>query len=106
MFAAEPDRCDKEVILERMFCCGHVILPTKCGHSTKRVSYRKAEVNHDQETQEDNGVPSHDRGVSPDAELYYLGLPFLHSARSSFFWGVGDDASFIAEHLVSRGQGV
>ncbi|MFT7650904.1 MAG: putative flavoprotein involved in K+ transport [Limisphaerales bacterium] len=55
---------------------------------------------------DENGVPSHDRGVSPDAGLYYLGLPFLHSARSSFFWGVGDDASFIAEHLVSRGQGL
>ncbi len=51
----------------------------------------------------DDGMPVHNRGISPVPGLYYLGLAFLHNARSSFFWGVGDDAQHIVQHLVSHG---
>ena len=51
---------------------------------------------------DERGVPVHDRGVSPVPGLYFLGLPFLHNARSSFFWGVGDDAAHIARQLTAR----
>ncbi|MGH1492995.1 MAG: flavin-containing monooxygenase [Acidimicrobiales bacterium] len=51
---------------------------------------------------DDDGTPSHERGVSPVPGLYFLGLSFLLNARSSVFWGVGDDAQYLAEHLVAR----
>ncbi len=51
---------------------------------------------------EDDGTPVHERGVSLVPGLYFLGLPFLLNARSSVFWGVGDDAEYLAEHLVAR----
>lgn len=51
---------------------------------------------------EADGSPEHDRGVSPVPGLYFLGLPFLHSARSSVLWGVGDDAEHLADHLITR----
>lgn len=51
---------------------------------------------------EDDGTPFHERGVSPVPGLYFLGLPFLLNARSSVFWGVGDDARYLAEHLLAR----
>ncbi len=49
-----------------------------------------------------DGMPVQTRGVSTVPGLYYLGLAFLHSARSSFFWGVGDDAEHVVSHLVQR----
>lgn len=54
---------------------------------------------------DDDGEPEHERGVSPVPGLYFLGLPFLYSARSSVFWGVGDDAEHLAEHLTTRATG-
>ncbi len=52
-----------------------------------------------------DGAPSHERGISPVPGLYVLGLPYLHSARSTVLWGVGDDAEYLAEHLAARGSG-
>ena len=49
-----------------------------------------------------DGTPVHERGVTRTPGLYVLGLPFLHNARSSFFWGVGEDADYLAEHLSRR----
>lgn len=43
-----------------------------------------------------HGVPLHRRGVSAVPGLYFLGLPWLHKAKSSFLYGVGEDAAFIA----------
>ncbi len=49
-----------------------------------------------------DGTPVQTRGVSTLPGLYFLGLFFLHTVRSSFFWGVGDDAAHIAAHLADR----
>lgn len=46
-----------------------------------------------------HGAPQHERGVCKEPGLYVLGLPFLHSVRSTLFWGVAEDAHFIATHL-------
>ena len=46
-----------------------------------------------------DGMPVQERGVSTTPGLYFLGLFFLHSARSSFFWGVGDDAQYVVSHI-------
>ncbi len=51
---------------------------------------------------DEDGAPQHDRGVSPVAGLYFLGLAGLHSAGSSVFWGVGRDADYLADHLMER----
>ncbi len=51
---------------------------------------------------EDDGMPVQQRGVSTVPGLYFLGLAFLYNARSSFFWGVGEDAGYIADHLRQR----
>lgn len=48
------------------------------------------------------GEPTHQRGVSAVPGLYFLGLPWLHKAKSSFLCGVGEDAEFLAEHIQHR----
>ena len=50
---------------------------------------------------DDEGYPVQSKGVSTVQGLYFLGLYFLTSARSSFFWGVGDDAASIVSHMTS-----
>jgi putative flavoprotein involved in K+ transport len=50
-----------------------------------------------------DGMPVQQRGVSTIPGLYYLGLAFLHSARSSFFWGVGEDAEHIVRDIIDNG---
>ena len=50
----------------------------------------------------DDGMPVQQRGVSTVPGLYFLGLFMMHSARSSFFWGVGDDAEHVVSHLSQR----
>jgi putative flavoprotein involved in K+ transport len=50
------------------------------------------------------GAPQHHRGVTSVAGLYFLGLRFLHTASSSLLYGVGRDARYVVEHLVSTGS--
>jgi putative flavoprotein involved in K+ transport len=49
-----------------------------------------------------NGRPVHRRGVTAMPGLYFLGLPRLHKVKSAFLWGVGEDAAYLAEHIVNR----
>ena len=49
-----------------------------------------------------NGRPVHRRGVTATPGLYFLGLPRLHKVKSAFLWGVGEDAAYLAEHIVNR----
>ena len=51
---------------------------------------------------DDRGEPVHRRGVSRCPGVYFLGLPWLHTLRSSVLCGVGDDAAHLAEHIASR----
>ena len=46
--------------------------------------------------------PVQERGIGTLPGLYFLGLWFMHSARSSFFWGVGEDAEHVVSHLAGR----
>lgn len=51
-----------------------------------------------------NGKPQHQRGVSAEPGIYFLGLPWLSRRGSSFIWGVWHDARFIADHIaIQRG---
>jgi putative flavoprotein involved in K+ transport len=45
------------------------------------------------------GRPMHQRGVTACPGLYFLGLRFLYKWKSSFIFGVGDDAQYLAEQL-------
>jgi putative flavoprotein involved in K+ transport len=49
-----------------------------------------------------NGRPVHHRGVTATPGLYFLGLPRLHKIKSAFLWGVGEDAAYLAGHIVNR----
>jgi len=50
----------------------------------------------------ESGEPIHRRGVTSIPGVYFLGLPLLHKIKSSFLWGVGDDAAYLAEHIADR----
>jgi putative flavoprotein involved in K+ transport len=53
-----------------------------------------------------NGVPIHNRGVVESRPgLYFIGLLFLYSLSSALLGGVGRDAEYIVEHIVSMRQG-
>ncbi len=49
-----------------------------------------------------NGRPKHQRGVSAERGVYFLGLPWLSRRGSSFIWGVWHDAKFIADHIATQ----
>jgi putative flavoprotein involved in K+ transport len=45
------------------------------------------------------GKPRHQRGVSTEPGIYFLGLPWQSRRGSSFIWGVWHDAKFIADQI-------
>ncbi|WP_127818612.1 flavin-containing monooxygenase [Microbacterium sp. CPCC 204701] len=49
---------------------------------------------------DENGRPRHRRGVSPEAGIYFLGLPWQSRRGSSFIWGVWHDAKHVADHIA------
>jgi putative flavoprotein involved in K+ transport len=49
-----------------------------------------------------NGKPQHQRGVSSEPGIYFLGLPWLSRRGSSFIWGVWHDAMHIADHIATQ----
>ncbi len=48
------------------------------------------------------GKPKHQRGVSVEPGIYFLGLPWLSRRGSSFIWGVWHDAKFLADHISTQ----
>jgi putative flavoprotein involved in K+ transport len=34
--------------------------------------------------------------------VYFLGLARLHKVTSSFLWGVGEDAAYLAQQIATR----
>jgi putative flavoprotein involved in K+ transport len=49
---------------------------------------------------DDAGRPRHQRGVSSEPGVYFLGLPWQSRRGSSFIWGVWHDAKHIADQIV------
>lgn len=49
---------------------------------------------------DENGKPQHQRGVSSEAGVYFLGLPWQSRRGSSFIWGVWHDAKYVADHIA------
>ena len=51
---------------------------------------------------DEDGYPVQKRGVTRFDGLYFLGMPWLHNRRSGILFGVGDDAAYLAKHIVAR----
>jgi putative flavoprotein involved in K+ transport len=49
---------------------------------------------------DDKGRPIHQRGVSSEPGIYFLGLPWQARRGSAFIWGVWHDAKHVADHLA------
>lgn len=49
-----------------------------------------------------DGYPVGKRGITASPGLYFLGLPWLHNAKSGLLFGVGQDAAHIAAD-INRG---
>ncbi|MFT5503293.1 MAG: putative flavoprotein involved in K+ transport [Gammaproteobacteria bacterium] len=50
------------------------------------------------------GKPKHQRGVSTEPGVYFLGLPWLSRRGSSFIWGVWHDAKYLADQISIQRQ--
>jgi putative flavoprotein involved in K+ transport len=48
------------------------------------------------------GRPKHQRGVSAESGIYFLGLPWLSRRASSFIWGVWHDAKHLADRIATQ----
>lgn len=51
---------------------------------------------------DESGRPKHQRGVSSEPGVYFLGLPWQSRRGSSFIWGVWHDAMYVANHIATR----
>lgn len=51
---------------------------------------------------DDVGYPIQQRGVTQYPGLYFLGLHWLHTAKSTLLMGVGDDAAYLADYIASH----
>lgn len=49
-----------------------------------------------------DGKPRHQRGVSTEPGIYFLGLPWQSRRGSSFIWGVWHDAKYLADHIRTQ----
>ena len=49
-----------------------------------------------------DGFPIQTRGVSAYDGLFFVGLPWLHTAKSGLIYGVAEDASYIADRIAKR----
>ncbi|MDL9981292.1 flavin-containing monooxygenase [Microbacterium sp. ASV49] len=58
----------------------------------------------DADTFDERGRPLHQRGVSREPGVYFLGLPWQSRRGSSFIWGVWHDAKYLADQIaIQRG---
>ncbi|MEM6886900.1 MAG: NAD(P)/FAD-dependent oxidoreductase [Pseudomonadota bacterium] len=49
---------------------------------------------------DEDGAPIHQRGVSSETGVYFLGLPWQSRRGSTFLWGVWHDAKFVADQIA------
>jgi putative flavoprotein involved in K+ transport len=52
------------------------------------------------------GRPTHERGVTAVGDLYFLGLPWLHTWGSGRFLGIARDAEHVASEVKRRRRGM
>ena len=54
------------------------------------------------DTFDEKGRPQHQRGVSKEPGIYFLGLPWQSRRGSSFIWGVWHDAKHVADRIATQ----
>ena len=54
------------------------------------------------DTFDERGRPRHQRGVSAEPGIYFLGLPWQSRRGSSFIWGVWHDAKHVADRISTQ----
>lgn len=102
-----PEDPEARTLLELPECISHPLLSldfTKHNITTViwatgfKYDYSWLEV----DVLDDLGRPLHNRGVTSQTGVYFVGLPFLSGQGSSFIWGVWHDAGRIAEHIAIK----
>jgi putative flavoprotein involved in K+ transport len=53
-----------------------------------------------------DGFPIQTRGVSAYPGLFFVGLPWLHTAKSGLIYGLAEDARYIADRIAERGAAI
>jgi putative flavoprotein involved in K+ transport len=51
---------------------------------------------------DETGKPIHQRGVSTEPGIYFLGMPWQSRRGSPFIWGVWHDAKHLADHMATQ----
>ena len=51
---------------------------------------------------DEDGFPIQTRGVTAYPGLFFVGLPYLYTAKSGLIYGVAQDASYIADRIAER----
>lgn len=51
---------------------------------------------------QNNGYPMHDRGITVDSDVCFIGLPWLNTWGSGRFMDVGKDAKYIVDHIKNN----
>ncbi len=51
---------------------------------------------------DERGEPAHRRGITTIPGPSFLGLQWLYKRKSSFFYGLEEDATHLAEHIAAR----
>ena len=93
---APPDRAPSPSIRELDLAAAHI------GAVIWATGFRRDFRWIDVPVFDEQGEPVHRRGVTRCAGLYFLGLPWLHTLKSSVLCGVGDDAAYLAACIASR----
>ncbi len=50
---------------------------------------------------DESGYPQYERGITDVDGLYFCGLHWMHTQGSGLFYGVGEDAEYVVDHLIS-----
>ncbi len=49
---------------------------------------------------DEDGKPNHQRGISTEPGIYFLGLPWQSRRGSAFIWGVWHDAKYLSDQIA------
>ena len=55
---------------------------------------------------DESGAPIQERGVTSVPNAYFLGLHWMHTFKSGLFFGVGEDAAYLADRIASQQSGI
>ncbi|WP_347463717.1 MSMEG_0569 family flavin-dependent oxidoreductase [Acinetobacter thermotolerans] len=51
---------------------------------------------------ENSGYPKHDRGITVDPDVSFIGLPWLYTWGSGRFLGIDQDSQYLSKHIIQR----